>query len=44
MCTHFKTQTEDHSIGKILIEKKKKKNEGTGLVSEKKEALLAELN
>ena len=37
MCTYFKTETEDHSIGKILSEKKK--CGGTGLVSEKAEAL-----
>ena len=43
MCTYFKTETEDHSTGKILSEKKKK-NEGTGLVSEKTKALFAELN
>ena len=42
MCTYFKTETEDHSIGKILSEKKK--NGDTGLVSEKKEDLFAELN
>ena len=30
MCTYFKIETEDHSIGKILSEKK---NGGTGLVS-----------
>ena len=30
MCTYFKTETEDHSIGKILSEKK---NGGTRLVS-----------
>ena len=41
MCTYFKTETEDHSIGKILSEKK---NWGTGLVSEKTEALFEELN
>ena len=41
MCTYFKTETEDHSIGKTLSEKK---CGGTGLVSEKKEALFAELN
>ena len=34
-------QTEDHSIGKILSEKK---YGGTGLVSEKMKALFAELN
>ena len=42
MCTYFKTETEDHSTGKILSEKKK--NKGTGLVSEKTKALFAELN
>ena len=41
MCTYFKTETEDHSIGKILSEKN---NGDTGLVSEKKEDLFAELN
>ena len=41
MCTYFKTKTEDHSIGKILSEKK---YGGTGLVPEKTEALFAELN
>ena len=41
MYTYFKTETEDNSIGKILIEKK---YGGTGLVSEKTEALFAELN
>ena len=41
MCTYFKIETEDHSIGKILSEKK---YGGTGLVSEKTEALFAELN
>ena len=41
MCTYFKAETEDHSIGKILSEKK---YGGTGLVSEKTEALFAELN
>ena len=41
MCTYFKTKAEDHSIGKILSEKK---SGGTGLVSEKIEALYAELN
>ena len=40
MCTYFKTETEDHSIGKILSEKQG----GTGLVSEKTEALFAERN
>ena len=30
MCTYFKKETEDHSIGKILNEKK---NGGAGLVS-----------
>ena len=43
MCTYFKTEAENHSIGKILSEKKKK-NGGTGLVSEKMEALLSELS
>ena len=38
---YFKTKTEDHSIGKILREKK---YGGTGLVPEKTEALFAELN
>ena len=42
MCTYFKTETKDHSIGKILSEKKKYGD--TGLVSEKTEDLLAELN
>ena len=41
MCTYFKTETEDHSIGKILSEKK---YWGAELVSEKTEALFAELN
>ena len=41
MCTYFKTETEDHSIRKILSEKK---YGGTELVSEKTEALFAELN
>ena len=41
MCTYFKTGAEDHSIGKVLSEKK---YGGTGLVSEKTEALFAELN
>ena len=42
MYTYFKTETEDHSIGKILSEKK---NWGTGLVSEALfEALFEELN
>ena len=41
MCTYFKTETEDHSIGKFFSEKK---NESTGLVSEKMKALFAELN
>ena len=38
---NFKTETEDRSVGKILSEKK---YDGTGLVSEKTEALFAELN
>ena len=41
MCTYFKTETEDHSIVNYLSEKE---NESTGLVSEKTEALFAELN
>ena len=41
MCTYFKTETEDHSIGKILSEKR---YGDTGLVSEKMEAFFAELN
>ena len=41
MCTYSKTESEDHSIGEILSEKK---YEGTDLVSEKTEALFAELN
>ena len=41
MCTYFKTETEDHSTGRILSEKK---YGDTGLVSEKTEALYAELN
>ena len=41
MCTYFKTETQDHSIGKILSEKK---YGGRELVSEKTEALFAELN
>ena len=41
MCTYFKTETEDHSIETILSEKK---YGGMGLVSEKTEALFAELN
>ena len=41
-CTYFKTQTEDHSIGRSLSGKKM--YGGTGLVSEKTEALYAEPN
>ena len=41
MCTYFKTETEDHSIGKGLSEKK---YGGTRLVSEITEALYPELN
>ena len=41
MCTHFKRETEDHSIGKILSGKK---YGDAGLVSEKTEDLFAELN
>ena len=37
---HFKTETEDHSIGKILNEKK---NGDTGLVSQKTEDLFAKV-
>ena len=37
----FQKETEDHSIGKILSEKK---YVGTWLVSKKTEALFAELN
>ena len=40
MCTYFKIETEVHSIGRSLSQK----NGGTGLVSEKTEALYAELN
>ena len=42
MCTYFKTEIEDHSIGKILSEKR-----GYGEKTEKAEkteALFAELN
>ena len=42
MCTNFKTETDDRSIGEILSGKKR--YGGTGLVSEKMEALFAELN
>ena len=38
-CTCFKTETEDHSIGRSL---NGKKHGGTGLVSEKTEASYAE--
>ena len=38
---YFKIETEDRSIGKILSEKK---CGGTGLVSQKMEALFTELN
>ena len=41
MDTYFKTETEDHSIGKTLSEKK---YGGSWLVSKKTEALFAELN
>ena len=41
MYTYFKTETEDHSIGTSLSEKK---YIGLGLVSEKTEALYEELN
>ena len=40
MYTYFRTETEDHSIGRNLSEKKYR---GTGIVSEKAEALYAEL-
>ena len=39
MCTYFKTDTEDHSIGRILSQKR---HGGMGLVSEKTEDLYAE--
>ena len=41
MCSYFKIETEDYSIGRNLSEKK---YGGTGLVSEKREALYSELN
>ena len=41
MCSCFKTQTEGHFIGKMLSEKA---YGGTELLSEKTEALFAELN
>ena len=41
-CTYLKTETEDHSIGRSLSEKNI--YWGTGLVSEKTEALCAEPN
>ena len=41
MWTQFKTETKDHSIGKIVREKQ---YAGAGLVSEKTEALFAERN
>ena len=41
MCTYFKTETEDHSIGEALSEKI---YGGTDLISEKTEAFFAELN
>ena len=40
MCTYFKTEIGDHSIGKILSENR---YGSTELVSEKMEALFAEL-
>ena len=43
MCTYFKTETEDHSIGRSLSETKYR-GLVSGLVSEKTEALYAELN
>ena len=42
MCTYFKIETDEHSIGRSLNEKKK--DGGTRLVSEKTEILYAELN
>ena len=42
MHTYFKTETEEHSTGRSLNEKKK--YGGTGLVSTKTEPLYAELN
>ena len=41
MCTYFRTETVDISIGRSLSEKK---YGGTGLVSEKPETLYTELN
>ena len=41
MCTYFKAESEDHSIGKNLAEKK---YGGTRLVSEKTQALFSEPN
>ena len=41
MCTYFKTDTEEHSIGRSL---NLKKYGGMGLVSEKMEPLYAKLN
>ena len=45
MCTYFKTETEDHSIGKPLSEKKIIiiKNGGIGLVSEKRKLCMQNL-
>ena len=43
MCTYFKTETEEHSIGRSLNEKIYICG-GTRLVSEKMEPLYAELN
>ena len=40
MCTYFKIEIKDHSIGRNLSEKK---HGGTGLLSEKTEALYTEL-
>ena len=40
MCMYFKTETDDHSIGKILSEKK---CVGKGLVSEKQKLCLQNL-
>ena len=41
VCTYFKTETEDYSIGRSLSEKK---YGGTRLVSQKAEVLYAEIN
>ena len=41
MCTYFKTEIEEHSIGRSL---NNEKNSGTGLVSENMKLLYAELD